>query len=128
MIAIDCNSLLIFEEKWLNYASGPKSAPDSDSLWVRRIWNVCVQVICAPNETILLVYIPAKIRMSFISKDDFFAKIGIFCKSIAGPLSEANTHWIVNWINSWTNWTLYGVIPRSLCKIRPNDVALRNKH
>ena len=29
----------------------------------------------------------AKIKMSFIGKDDFFfAKIGIFCKSIAGPL------------------------------------------
>ena len=28
----------------------------------------------------------------------FFAKIGIFCKSIAGPLSEAKTHWMVNWL------------------------------
>ena len=25
--------------------------------------------------------------------------------------------------NSWSNWTLYGVIPRSLCKIRLNDVS-----
>ena len=32
---------------------------------------------------------PAKIKMSFIWKDDFFAKIGIFCKSIAGPLVQA---------------------------------------
>ena len=23
--------------------------------------------------------------------------------------------------NSWSNWTLYGIIPRSLCKIRLND-------
>ena len=45
---------------------------------------------CGPNATILLVYIPAKIKMSFIWKDDFFfGKIGIFCKSIAGPLCEA---------------------------------------
>ena len=100
---------------------------------------------CAPNATILLVYIPAKIKISFIWKDDFFlsksassvsrsqalvlgalsfqcmragflcpkcdnfaclhtcqdqnelhlkrwfffANIGIFSKSIAGPLSEA---------------------------------------
>ena len=29
----------------------------------------------------------------------FFAKIGIFCKSIAGPLSEAKTHWVVNWLH-----------------------------
>ena len=32
-IAIDCSGLFlfIFEEKWPNYASGPKSAPNSDS-------------------------------------------------------------------------------------------------
>ena len=28
----------------------------------------------------------------------FFAKIGIFCKSIVGPLSEAKTHWMINWL------------------------------
>ena len=89
-IAIDCNglSLLIFEEKW---SSGPKSTSNSDSFWVRRLFNASVWVFCAPNATILLVYIPAKIEMNFIWKDDFFAKIGIFCKSIAGPLSEAKT-------------------------------------
>ena len=27
-----------------------------------------------------------------------FAKIGIFCKSIVGPLSEAKTHWMVKWL------------------------------
>ena len=43
-IAIDCNGLflLIFEEKRPNYASGPKSAPNSDSFLVRRLFNVCV--------------------------------------------------------------------------------------
>ena len=76
MIAIDCNGLclLIFEGKWPNYASEPKSAPNSDPFWVRRLFNVrvCVRVFCAPNATILLVYIHAKIKMSFIWKDDFF--------------------------------------------------------
>ena len=67
-IAIDCNgqSLLIFEEKRPIYASGPKSAPNSNSFWVRRLFNVCVLVFCAPNATILFVYIPAKIKMNFI--------------------------------------------------------------
>ena len=53
--------------------------------------QICVRVFRAPNATILLVDIPVKIKMSFIWKDDdfFFAKIDIFCKSIAGPLSEA---------------------------------------
>ena len=92
-IAIECNrfSLFIFEEKWPNYASGPKSSPNSDSFWVLRLFNVCVRVFCTPNATSLLVYIPAKIKMSFIWKDNIFAKIGIFCKSIAGPLSKAYT-------------------------------------
>ena len=35
--------------------------------------------------------------MNFIWTADFFAKIGIICKSIVGPLSEAKTHWLVNW-------------------------------
>ena len=75
-IAIDCNglSLLIFEEKCPNYASGPKSASNSDSFWVRRLFNICVRVFCAPNATILLVYMPAKIKMSFIWKDDIFCQ------------------------------------------------------
>ena len=59
-------SLFIIEEKWPDYASGPKNAPNNDSFWVSRLSNVCVRVFCAPNETNLLVYIPAKIKMSFI--------------------------------------------------------------
>ena len=79
------------EQKWPNYGPGPKSAINSDSFWIRWLFSVCVRVFYAPNATILLIYIPTKIKMSFIWKEDFFAKIGIFCKSIAGPLSEANT-------------------------------------
>ena len=72
--SIDCNglSLLIFEEKLPNYTSGPKSAPNSDSFWKRRLFNVCVRVFCVPNATILLIYIPVQIKMSFIWKDGFF--------------------------------------------------------
>ena len=72
-IAIDCNglSLLIL------------------CLWIKihtKQWLVfgasAFQCMHASNATILLVYITAKIKMSFIWKDDFFfAKIGIFCKS-----------------------------------------------
>ena len=43
-----------------NYASGLKSAPNSNSFWVRRLFNVYVRVFCPPNATILLVCIPAK--------------------------------------------------------------------
>ena len=72
----------------------------------------------------LLIYIPAKIKMSFIRKDDFFLP-----KS-ASSVSRSQIHlkkrkrigWSIGF-NSWTNWTLYGVRPRSLCKIRLNDVS-----
>ena len=86
-IAIDCNglSLLIFEEKWPNYASGPKSTPNSYSFWVRRLSNVCVRVFCVPNATILppVSKLASSEKMIF-----FFAKIGIFCKSICHNISQ----------------------------------------
>ena len=78
MIAIDCNgfSLLIFLEICPNYASGTKSAPNSDSFWVRRFFNVWVRIFCVPNAIILLVYIAANIKMSLIWKHDIF-----FCQN-----------------------------------------------
>ena len=50
-IAIDGNglSVLIFQEKCPNYASGPKFVPNSDSFWVRRLFNVWLRVFCAPK-------------------------------------------------------------------------------
>ena len=68
MIAIDCNgfSLLIFVAKWPNCAFGPKSAPNSDSFWVRRFFNVCVGVFCVPNATILLAE-----KMIFLPKSAY---------------------------------------------------------
>ena len=52
-IAINCKAhfLLIFGEKWPNYASDPKSAPYSDLFWVLRLFNVYVQVFSALNAT-----------------------------------------------------------------------------
>ena len=46
-IAIDCKglSLPIFEEKWPNYASGPKSAPNSDPFLMRRLFKVSKETL-----------------------------------------------------------------------------------
>ena len=60
-IAIDCNGifLLIFEEKWPNYVSGSKSAPNSDSFWVRQLFNVRVRIFCPQmRQFCLLTYLP----------------------------------------------------------------------
>ena len=70
----------------------------SDSFLVRRLFNVCV-----------LVFVPQMRQFSCLhTRQDqnevhlkiwfFFAKIGNFCKSIAGLLSEAKTHWVLNWL------------------------------
>ena len=79
---------------------------------VLRLFNVCVRVFYASNETILLVYIPAKIKMSFIWKDDvLFAKIGIFCKSIASPLPSV--------VQSYTQpYSFGGSLKLIICQIR----------
>ena len=63
-IAFDCHDHSIsLVEKWSNYATGPKSANSATRF-------ACVGF--SVYATILLVYIPAKIGMSFIWKDDFF--------------------------------------------------------
>ena len=64
-------NFFIFEEKLPNYASGPKSAPKSDSFWIRQF--------C------LLTYTPRS-KWASSEKMIFLAKIDIFCKSIASPL------------------------------------------
>ena len=80
-IAIDCNgfSLLIFE--WPSYASGPKFAANSDSFWVRRLFNVCVRGFCACLHT-------HQDQNELHLKRWFFAKIGIFCESICRNISQ----------------------------------------
>ena len=82
------------------------------SVWVRRLFNVCVRVFCVSNAKILIAYIPAMIKMSFIWKDDFFfAKIGIFRKSIAGALPSV--------VRAYTQPYLFdGRIKLIICQIR----------
>ena len=91
---------------------------------------------CAPNATILFVNTSAKIKMSFTWKNDFFfAKIGIFCKSIAGPGCEVKTHWVVNYLQLLNQldfvWRHTKVsIMSSKCSIIENDdkLVLRALH
>ena len=97
-----------------------KTPPNSGSFWVLRLFNICARIFYAPNAIILLVYIPDKIKMSFSCTDDFFVKIAIFCKTIAGPLSEVKRHWMVNWLKLLNQ---LDVIPKPLYKIRLNNVT-----
>ena len=99
-IAIDCNglSLLIFEEKWPNYASGTKFAPNSDTRFgcVGFSMYAFGFSVSQMRHFCLFTYPP---RSKWASSEmNFFAKIGIFYKSFAGSLREAKMHWIVNWL------------------------------
>ena len=130
-IAIDCNvlSLLIFEEKLPNYASRPKSAPNSDSFWVRRLFNVCVQVFCAPNATILLVYIPPNIKMSFIWKFDYFLPKSVSSVSQSQPHLAKRKHigWSIGF-NCWTNCvaSYQGLYAKFVSKMSPKCSIVEN--
>ena len=53
-----------------------------------------------------------------------------FLPKSSSSVSRSQAHLVkrklIGWsigFNSWTNWTMYGVILRSLCKIRLNDVS-----
>ena len=60
----------------------------------------------------------AKIKMSFILKDDFFAKIDIFCKSIAGPLPSI--------VQAYTQpYSLGGRIKLIICQIK-HELSVTN--
>ena len=75
MLVIDRSdiSLLIFEEKWPNDATVPKSAPNSHSLWVHQFLNDEVWIFRAPNATILLIY-----RIDLLPKQSkMYWKIGL---------------------------------------------------
>ena len=62
------------KKKWPNYASGPKSALNSDLFWLRRLFNVCLRVFCAPNPTFLLCY-PPRSKWASSEKMIFFSKV-----------------------------------------------------
>ena len=85
---------------------------------------VLVLVFCATNATILLVYTAVKIKMSIIWKDDFFLPKS--APSVSRSQAHLEKRKCIGWsidFNSWTNWTLYGVIPRSLYEIHLYDVS-----
>ena len=115
MIAIDCYSfsLLIFEEKWLDYVSGSKSASNNKSFWVHRLFNVCVGVFFAPNAIILFVYIPAKIKISFIWKDDFF-----FLPKSASSVSRSQAHFLALFKRIFKPYSFGGSIKLIICRVR----------
>ena len=94
-IAIYCSGLsfLIFEEKWPNYASGPKFSPNSESFSVRRLFNVCLHTRQGQNELHLK-------RSFFLPK-----------KSIAGSLPSV--------IQAYTQpYSFGGSTKLILCQIR----------
>ena len=61
----------------------------SDSFWVRRLFNVCGRVSVPQMRKFCLFPYPPRSKWVSSEKMIFFAKICIFCKSIAGTLVQA---------------------------------------
>ena len=118
-------------ETWHNYVSGPKSAPNSDSFWLLRLFKVSLRVFCGLNATILLVTYPPRSKWASSEKTIFFCRIMIFCNPNAGPLSETKTHCMVNWPQHLSQlnlvWHLYAKFISMMapkCSIVENDGEL----
>ena len=73
-ITIDCNGLflLIFEEKWPNYASAPNSDP----------FRVRTGFLCPKCDNFACLHTRQDQNEFHLKRWFFFAKIGIFCKVI----------------------------------------------
>ena len=55
-------------------------------------------------------------------QNELHMKRWFFCRSQAPLVKRKHIGWSIGF-NYWTNWTLYGIIPRSLYKIHLNDVS-----
>ena len=65
-------------------------------------------------------------RSKWTSSEKMFFFLPKSLSSVSWSQAYLAKRKLIGWsigFKSWTNWTLYGVIPRSLCKIRLNDVS-----
>ena len=114
MIAIDCNglSLLIFEEKYPNYASGRKIRT-KQWLVLGALAFQCMRAgfQCPKMRQCCLITYPPRSKWASYEKTIFFAKISIFCKSIAGPVPGV--------VQAYTqSYSFDGRIKLIVCQIR----------
>ncbi|VVC38682.1 Hypothetical protein CINCED_3A008449 [Cinara cedri] len=68
--------------------SDPKSAPNSNFLWMQCYLLNLVWVGIVPNTAILLVNIAIHPKMRFVTKDDFSAKIRVLFQTLRNPVSK----------------------------------------
>ena len=97
--------------------------------WVCRLFNVCARVFCALNATILLVYILANIKISFIWKDDFFLPNShLYVSRWQAHLAKwKRIGWSIGF-NHWTNWTLSyrGLYAKFVSMMSPKYAIVEN--
>ncbi|EFN79312.1 hypothetical protein EAI_12098, partial [Harpegnathos saltator] len=89
-LAIDGDGLtnIVFEKVRTNDAAGPKSAPNSNFLWMHCYLLNLVWVGVVPYTAIMLVNIAIHQKMRLVAKDDFSAKIGVLFQMLRSPVSE----------------------------------------
>ena len=89
-LVIDGDDLtnVVFKKVWTNDASGPKSAPNSNFLWMHCHLVNLVWVGIIPYMTIVLVNIAIDPKICLFTKDNFLAKIGVLFQMLRSPVSE----------------------------------------
>ena len=65
-------SSFIFKEIRSNDSFCPKTAPNSDTLRIERLFNIHFRVFRAPKATILLINVAYEVKMSLIAHNDFY--------------------------------------------------------
>ena len=73
----------------------------------------------------LFTYPPSSKWASF-EKMILFVKIDTLCKSTAGPLSEANTHWMVNWFQLLNKASYQGLYVKFVWMMSPKCSIVEN--
>ena len=115
MIAIDCNGLflLIFEEKWPNYTSGSKIRTKQWLVLVVLAFQcMCAGFLCPKCKNFACLHTRQ-------DQNELHGNGQFFLPKSSSFVSRSQVHLEKRKRIGWS----IGVIPRSLCKIRLNDVS-----
>ena len=83
-----------------NDPSCPKTAPNSYTLRIERLFKNRFWVFRAPNAIILLINVASKVKMSFIAHNDFLVKFRFFFMHFQLPIGKDTTFLMVSRLES----------------------------
>ena len=91
--AVNCSRC--FKKIRPNDSFCPRTAPNSYTLRIERLFNNHSWVPRAPNGRILLINVASKVKMSLIAHNDFSAKFRLICMHFQNPIGKKMTFLMV---------------------------------